>query len=396
VTVDPSGNALVIWSHRKTNPVSGIDHVLYARRYTVGSGWGTTLTLAQMNVADVFASGISAFSIGADGSGNAIAVWSQWDGARYNVQAKRYITGSGWEMTASLVSSGMDSTSLPRIAVAANGDAMVIWSQSDGLWSNHFTLADSWGMAPEQLDAAGTNVTPDIAIDASGNAIAVWNNASGLQAKYFDASGGWEMTPVVIQTGSDAAYSPHVGFDGSGNALAMWLQDGDNSAAVRLDVTLNHYDVNMHSWGTAQNFPTLNGGASPSPNGTFIKHAVDAAGNALVIWNDTSNGPYQLKTNRYMGGTSWGTTTTLSNTTFGDVAVAAAGNGFTVWQCEDPDVGTICSRTYAPMTGWSAMAAHNTKWTIFGSTTPVLSSNAAGKAFVAWSELGWMAAYRFP
>ena len=394
IAVDPNGNGFAIWYHQDANMV---DNYIYVRRYMAGGGWGAAVTLAHLITANPSEKSLGCPAIGVDGAGNAIATWCEWDGSRYNVQAKRYIAGTGWQVTASMVSSGTESAFPQRTAVAANGDAIVIWSQSNGLWSNRFTLTNNWGLAPQQLDATGdTNQKPDLAIDANGNAIVLWTNGAGLQTKYYDASTGWDNNPTVIQADTGATYSPHVRFDGSGNALAMWLQDGDTSAAVRLDITLNHYNVSTHSWDTAQHFPALNGGTSISST-TYIKHTVDASGNALVIWYDNSTGVYQLKANQYLGGTSWGTTVTLSHAGYGDIAVDAAGNGIAVWLCDDPNVGTVCSNRFSPANGWGTMAAHNTEYTVYdGTIEPVLASNAAGNAFVVWTELKRMAAYRFP
>ena len=66
----------------------------------------------------------------------------------------------------------------PQIAFDSNGNAIVVWFQSDGprynIWANHFD-GTSWG-TPELIenDNAGRVAEPQIAFDNNGNAIAVW------------------------------------------------------------------------------------------------------------------------------------------------------------------------------------------------------------------------------
>ena len=54
------------------------------------SGWGT----AQLIETD--AEIAAAPQVAVDGSGNAVAVWEQYDGTRYNIWSNRYVVGAGW------------------------------------------------------------------------------------------------------------------------------------------------------------------------------------------------------------------------------------------------------------------------------------------------------------
>jgi hypothetical protein len=305
------------------------------------------------------------------------------------------------ENTESVISSDTDSAYGEKLAVAANGDAAVIWNQDNGLWSNSFTRTDGWGASAQQLDATGDkNQNPQLAIDAAGNAIALWTVATSqdndaLQAKYYHAGVGWDANPTVIQSESGKVASPHIGFDAQGNALVMWFQDGDPTGAVRWDITLNRYNVKSNSWDTAQRFATLNGGTNAAT--AFIKQAIDPQGNALVIWGDDSSGAYQLNANHYVAGSGWDNTITLDATAYeGDVAIDAAGNGVAVWQCNDMNLGTVCSSRYSTISGWSEAIGHYTENTVNEVVHPILASNSAGNAYVVWTELSRMAAYRFP
>lgn len=87
--------------------------------------------------------------IAIDNNGNAIAVWSQSDGTRFNILANYYTAGSGWATAELIETDDVSDAANPRLAFDSNGNAMGIWYQSDGIrnniWSNYFTAGSGWG-----------------------------------------------------------------------------------------------------------------------------------------------------------------------------------------------------------------------------------------------------------
>ena len=65
-----------------------------------------------------------------DGSGNAVAVWEQFDGSLNNILANRY---SGAWIAAGLIETGNAGLAAnARVAVNAGGRAVAVWEQYDG------------------------------------------------------------------------------------------------------------------------------------------------------------------------------------------------------------------------------------------------------------------------
>ena len=54
------------------------------------SGWGTAVLIETDNVGNAYNP-----QVAVDESGNAIAVWKQFDGTRSNIWANRYVVGEG-------------------------------------------------------------------------------------------------------------------------------------------------------------------------------------------------------------------------------------------------------------------------------------------------------------
>ena len=149
IAIDRSGNAIAVWSAVWSQD-DGRDSGILSNRYVVGSGWGAT-TLIEINNTEHAADP----HIVVDGSGNAIAVWRQWNGTlgeirHHSVVSNHYIVGEGWG-TAVLIgaceSGAFDVMSPPQIAINPSGDAVVVWSQFDGdcynVWSNRYVDPDS-------------------------------------------------------------------------------------------------------------------------------------------------------------------------------------------------------------------------------------------------------------
>jgi len=112
---------------------NGAHYDVLASRYAAGAyGWGPATVLSgqsKITVPPVIA---------VDAGGNAVAVWSQQNGAIWNLWANRYTTAPvGWG-TATLVSDpGIDiGDNNARLSMDAGGVVTVTWPQSNGTMSN--------------------------------------------------------------------------------------------------------------------------------------------------------------------------------------------------------------------------------------------------------------------
>ena len=113
VAVSPDGTGIIVYRTE--------DSEIYAVRYD-GSSWDATeLTSAAVSVGNPH--------IGMDPMGNAVAVWSEDSNT---VFAKRFRNGgSGWQSTKMPLQSATGSVSVLDIAVSDNGNAVVVWGQTD-------------------------------------------------------------------------------------------------------------------------------------------------------------------------------------------------------------------------------------------------------------------------
>jgi hypothetical protein len=166
VAVDRNGNAVAIWAQ-----FDGTHTNIVANR-TTGGAWGTAAPIT--NTLNAFVP-----QVATDPQGDALAIWVQQNGAAYDTWAARR-TGGGWG-TPALVA---PNSSSPQLVFDATGTALAVGSQDDGtrtnIWASRFDAHTGWGPSSliERGDA-GNALEPQVAVDANGNALAVWSQSDG-------------------------------------------------------------------------------------------------------------------------------------------------------------------------------------------------------------------------
>lgn len=328
IGVDTTGNALAVWAQS-----DGTRDNIWANRYTVGGGWATPVLIETDDTGSA-----SKPRLAVDAAGNAVAVWYQWDGLRTNIWANLYTAGAGWG-TAALIETDDTGYALePQVAVDPAGNALAVWRQADGVrwnvWANRYTAGVGWG-APVAIETGnGGAGYPQVAIDPSGNAIAVWDQWDGaafsIWANRFTPAGGWGTAELIESDNSGPASAAQVAVDDTGDALAVWIQ----SDGMRDNVWSNRFSP-AAGWGTAALIESDDTG-----DARHARVAVDSAGNGLAVWDQGGGTVANVMVNRYSAAGGWGVAAALENDNAGDalhpqVAVDPAGNALAVWQQSD-------------------------------------------------------------
>jgi len=178
VALDPNGNAVAVWCQ---SVADGTRENIWANRYTIGSGWGTPEMIEDN------AGNTGSFHVALDPNGNAVAVWSQVFVmfGDIDVWANRFTPTGGWG-AAELIETNASLAFEPQVALDPNGNAVAVWDQSDGtrtnIWANGFTPSGGWGAAERiETDNGGDASQPQVAFDPNGNAVAVWSQSDGTR-----------------------------------------------------------------------------------------------------------------------------------------------------------------------------------------------------------------------
>ncbi|MFL5846580.1 MAG: PKD domain-containing protein [Solirubrobacteraceae bacterium] len=220
IVLDQTGRATVVWSFW-----NGADTNL--ARVRVRSGAGVLGT--QRDLSASTPTGYPMFAtLGLDRDGNAVAVWSHWNGATYDVQgAVRTAASDTWTTLPTFGTSASASFGdEPQVAVAPDGSAVAMWRAPDAT-VQAASRASGAGFATAQTGISAPNVSsPQVILDAQGTAIAVWRrtDADGTRIETASRPRGGAFGAVTTLSGLGAS-APAASVDGLGNVLTAWVRD---------------------------------------------------------------------------------------------------------------------------------------------------------------------------
>jgi hypothetical protein len=250
--------------------------------------------------APVDLSGDGAFEpqVALDAGGDALAVWKGSDGSFFRVQA-RARSAAGVLGPLETLSAGGRSAFEPQVAVDADGDALAVWRRRDGIGpcsnfgcfriqararSATGTLGAVQTLSPPDQDA----IEPQVAVDADGDALVVWRRRDGVgpcsslgcfrvQARARSAAGVLRPVQTLSAAGQDV-FRAQVASDMEGDALAVW---------ERLDGGLRIQARARSAAGTLGPLQTL---SAAGQNALDPQVAIDADGDAVVVWRRLDEG----------------------------------------------------------------------------------------------------------
>jgi hypothetical protein len=237
VAVDGVGNAVAVWQQ-----YDGTRNNIWSNRYVPRTGWSAAELIETNN-----AGSAERPQVAVDDSGKFVAVWHQSDGIQYtNIWSNRYVAGTGWE-TAKLVETHEGDALNPQVAVDGVGNAVVVWQQSDGtrynIWSNRYVVGTGWSATElVETDNSRNASTPQIAVDVSGNAVAVWHQSDGTRSNiwsnHYVVGAGWATAELIETDNAGNAEYPQVALSADGNAVAVWQQ----SDGILWNIWSNRYE----------------------------------------------------------------------------------------------------------------------------------------------------------
>ena len=216
VRVDDAGNAIAVWLQS-----DGVRGNVWSAHFSPAIGW---------DAAQLIETGLMTAespSIDMDSAGNVIAAWAEYNGTGRNISANRYVAGTGWG-SAALIEGDIAGSSIDaHVAVARNGDAVVVWDGYDGLndhiWQNTFTIAGGWGTETRIESDTRDAYAPRIAVDGSGRFLVVWSQWNGTQniinSSSFSRAAGWSVPITVASDATFGLNNPDLAMNGRGDAL---------------------------------------------------------------------------------------------------------------------------------------------------------------------------------
>jgi hypothetical protein len=372
VALDPAGDAIAAWTD---DDGAGTQSLLVAWR-PVGAPWSTPQPLAARRAVD-------APAVTLDAGGNATVVWiDSDDGVAFAAHAARRDAGSGgWSAPHDFPLAGLADPQT-QVSADASGDVIAAWLEHDPSTSVGFVRAADWSggswSAPQTLsnpsDVWVADGPPQIAPDANGGALVAWT-AQRLAVPFDD----------TIQTATRL---------GSGMWSAPDTLLPDTSAAVSpLRLAGLGGGALAASWFQAG---ALQGGYRASttwrrdPVSSDVAPAcvplqalgADGDGAATVVWKAASTSGLEAASLTAGGPVRDGTPFASATASAEDAAIA---RGTVVLVAHDAGSGTdSVLATQRTDSGWSPPALLQAAGTGTLLADPQLAGNAAGDRLAGW------------
>ncbi len=338
VAINDSGDIVAVW----ITDDGGEEESVYGNRYDAVGGTWTTPTLLETN--DVAYP--ESLELAIDASGNAVAVWRMYNYYGINhIYANRYDAGDDAWGTAVVLDTTTQDTSYPDVGMDSAGNAIAVWletlpSGNEAIISRRYDVnSDTW-VASESLDYQTVNQwEPRVAVNASGSAIAVWSQQYGplgneidVYAQLYDPDTGWGAGQRLDALPGDAMHPAQPAIDAAGNAVVIWKQNDDDNTPMTESLYANFYTAGDGLWGGSVLLETLSDRVESAP-----QVAMDGNGNAMTVWthyNFTLD--RDVYASRYDAADGWGTPVLLETDTAAaynaEVVMDGSGNALAHWE----------------------------------------------------------------
>lgn len=176
VAIDADGNAVAVWT-RFDGPTRVVQIATRPRDGTFGLPGTLSLGGGEARAPQV----------GVSPGGDVVVTWQRSDGANTIVQAVARRAGAGFGPTADLSAAGRDAVA-PQAGIGADGDAIVAWQRSDGM--DTIVQAAGHDGAGPQLRGLSVPINPPAGVAAgySVSPLDVWSPVGGTQWSFDDGT----------------------------------------------------------------------------------------------------------------------------------------------------------------------------------------------------------------
>ena len=325
--------------------------------------------------------------------GTAYAVWSQSDGTNPLIRIASRPPGGAFGASMPLSAPGADATQ-PSVAVDRQGGLTITWLRAGVVESRYRPAGAGWGAVQTLSGSAGNAESPSLAVGDHGNAIAVWaDNGSSprVEAAIRPAGSPVFGSPVIVSPpDASRVQSPRAAMDAAGDAIVLWKAFADAGAGSLTWLVRTNERAAGDSFNPGASVMRY---SAPTPGDAYaVRMTPD--GRAIAVWDALAEGPDDHPSIRYIERRAGSTFAAGSWSSVGRASAASE-------DAHDPSV-TIddAGNTVAAWMGVAGSlsgpeAATGTVSGSFGTpirlaTTgfgPVASSSSNGTAVVLWNGI---------
>ncbi len=338
IVTDTKGGAIIAWVDFRNN--TALADIFVQRVNAAGYPlWTSNGKAVCTHLADQ-----TAVNITDAGNGSAILTWQDLRNGNIDIYAQKIDTSGNilWATNGIPVCNKTFNQRSPKIIGDASGGAIIVWEDSSGGFWDVFaqrinsTGTTMWTAGGVSIcNTTNSQINPKIDIDGSGGGIITWQDKRNgtdydIYAQHINASGTvqWTANGVVISNATGNQTNPKIEPDAAGGAIIGW-QDKRNG--VDYDI----YVQRLNSSGIPQ--WTSNGVAVCIATGSqsAVDMTSDGVNGVIVSWKDARSGTYSIYANMVnpSGVVQWATNgIVLGNGENPNIIGNGAGGAIITWQ----------------------------------------------------------------
>jgi hypothetical protein len=196
---------------------------------------------------------------------------------------------------------------------------------------------------------------------------------------------GWGTAAAIEADDSGDTSAPQIAMDAAGNAMVVWAWASASGPPFSYNVWANRYTAGS-GWGSAGPIDSVNATtANPAPH-----VALDGAGNAIAVWHRPDGSWNSIWSSRHIVASGWGAPVLLEtdNTNSAHdarIAFDASGNAMAVWIQSDGVLDNVLANRYTSGQGWGSAVLIETD-NAGPALEPRIAFDGNGNATAAWSH----------
>jgi hypothetical protein len=290
------------------------------------AAWGAPSWLPAQELSEVgLPAQFTAAAMGADGG--ASVAWSRSDGSNERVQVALRSPFGAFQAPLT-VSPAKQSAIYPQVAQDGAGETTVVWWDPGESSVEAATIAGGRVAAPVTVSEAKAAASlPTVAVNDRGDTVIAWMQSNGsnqIATAVFRPAGGVFGVPVSLSASGQNAEFPRVAIDAVGDATVVWTRSNGTNTIIEAA-----YRPAGGSFGAAVAL-SATGESAKDPS-----VAMDGAGDTAVSWQRSDGSDEIAQVALRPAGSVFGTPVSLSasgqNAEFANVALDAQGEPTVAW-----------------------------------------------------------------
>lgn len=245
IAFSDSGNGMIIWQGSYLNSEKREEYGLWSVALDANNAWQKPQQIhSSLNPP-------STPAIAIDAKGEGFITWAEQLGDGSHGLIYQNFTATGWDAKKMVFHKHTSAFSAATVASNAQGQAVVVWNTViDNSYAPvvsvrlpNKTFSAAIGLEDPNFKITKDRPNPKVAIAANGQAALVWTQNDGehnrIRLRKYSPKGGWDAPETLIESGG--VTQPRIAMDNDGNMLAAWIQDPAKTGDTVYDIWSQYY-----------------------------------------------------------------------------------------------------------------------------------------------------------